>query len=79
MYGGIELAQIRDNKDLGFDDRLDAYVDASLLSPAVVPRHACSNLATTPLIDSLKLVLSTQVWNTRQLLLRARTLRAGET
>ena len=77
MYGGVELAQIRDKKELDVDDQLDAYVDQALLSPAELPRNAFSNLATPSLIDSLHVVLRSQVWSTPQLSLQARTWRAG--
>lgn len=61
MYGGYELAQIRDQKELDSEEELCAYVDESVLSTTVLQQDAHSDETMAPLVTKLKDVLSYKV------------------
>jgi hypothetical protein len=61
VYGGFELADIRDNQVLEREDQLGPYVDGSLLSDASQQQEPLPQEVTAPIVTQLKCILSNKV------------------
>jgi hypothetical protein len=61
VYGGYELAEIRDLKILENDGGLSAYVDDALLSTDVLQQERHSDAIINPIIKSLTSMLNPKV------------------